>query len=107
MYAVVFTFRADGTYSAQSDEVLDGTQMTALGYGTDPDSPRKIYAINDFQASQLGLGQIDVVFDDGSGSVVRDELRSIRLMGDKLEFDLFHLSQYTVTFQLRRVSESS
>jgi len=107
MYAVVFTLRSDGTYSAKSGEVLDGNEMTALGYGTDPDSPRKIYAINDFQASRLGVGQIDVVFDDGSGSVVRDELRSIRLMGDKLEFDLYHFSQFAVTFQLNRVSSSS
>jgi hypothetical protein len=106
MYAVVFTLRGDGTYSARSDEVLDGMEMTALGYGTDPDSPRKIYAINDFQASRLGVGQIDVVFDDGSGSVVRDELRNVRLMGDKLEFDLYHFSQYAVTFQLNRVSDS-
>jgi hypothetical protein len=61
----------------------------------------------DLHASRLGLGQVDVVFDDGSGSVVRDELRSIRIMGDKLEFDLYHFSQYAVTFQLNRVSASS
>jgi hypothetical protein len=47
------------------------------------------------------VGQIDVVFGPEPG--VRDELRNVRLMGDQLEFELFHMAQYgPVTFQLYR-----
>ena len=37
MYEVTVTLRGDGTYSATSAEVLDGTPMTAMYYGTDDD----------------------------------------------------------------------
>lgn len=65
--------------------------------------PPKRYAINDLQASLKGLGQIDVAFQPGeTDGANRDELRNIRLMGDLLEFELFHQSAYgPVTFQLR------
>jgi hypothetical protein len=103
LYAVSVTLREDGTYSAKSDEVLDGNRMIAMYYGMDEKSPLKTYAITDLQASRLGIGQIDVVFD--VGSVTRDELRNVRLMGDKLEFEVFHLGQYgPITFQLNRVA---
>jgi hypothetical protein len=103
LYAVSVTLREDGTYTAESDEVLDGSKMIAMYYGMDEDSPLKTYAITDFQASGLGIGQIDVVFD--VGSVTRDELRNVRLMGDKLEFEVFHLGQYgPIMFELNRVA---
>ena len=92
MYGVDVTFRADGTYSASSGEVLDGQTMTALYYGTDDDSPLKQWWINDFQASNKGVGEIDIVFD--AKGVVRDELRNVKLMGDQLELELFHMGQY-------------
>jgi hypothetical protein len=105
MYEVTVTFRDDGTYSAVTTEELDGQHMIALYYGTDDDSPLKKYAINDFQDSRLGVGQIDIFFGT---DVNRDELRNIRLMGDKLEFEVFHQLQYgPITFQLTRVSPSS
>jgi len=101
MYNVMVRFNADGTYSAVSDEVLDGTEMIALYYGMDEDSSKKRYALTDLQASGLGIGEIDVVFD--VGTTVRDELRNVRLMGDKLEFEMFHFGEYgPVTFQLHR-----
>jgi len=102
LYSVSVTLREDGTYTAKSDEVLDGNRMIAMYYGMDEDSPLKMYSITDFQASGLGIGQIDVVFD--VGSVTRDELRNVRLMGNKLEFEMFHLGQYgPITFRLNRV----
>ena len=102
MYEVTVTLREDGTYSAASTEVLDGADMIALYYGTDNDYPAKLYAINDFQDSRLGIGQIDVVFY-GAEPGVRDELRNVRLMGDQLEFELFHMRDYgPVTFELYR-----
>jgi hypothetical protein len=101
MYEVTVTFRDDGTYSASTTEVLDGSELVAMYYGTDDDFPAKLYAINDLQDSRLGVGQIDVVFGPEPG--VRDELRNMRLMGDKLEFELFHLDRYgPLTFQLER-----
>lgn len=101
MYNVVVRFNADGTYSAVSHEILDGTEMIALYYGMDEDSSKKRYALTDFQASGLGIGEIDVVFD--VATTVRDELRNIRLMGDKLEFEMFHFGEYgPLTFQLYR-----
>ncbi len=91
-YGVDVTFRADGTYSATSGEVLDGQTMTALYYGIDDDSPLKKWWINDLQASNKGVGEIDIVFD--AKGVNRDELRNVKLMGDQLELELFHQGQY-------------
>jgi hypothetical protein len=102
-YVVAVTFRDDGTYSASSSDVLDGQEMQATYYGTDDEVPGKQYAINDLQDSLKGLGQIDLVFN--SGSVTRDELRNIELMGDQLRFEIFHFVTYgPITFELFRAS---
>ena len=100
MYEVTFTFNEDGTYSAVTDEVLDGSRMIALYYGSDEDSPLKTYAITDFQASRLGVGQIDIYFFQKS--IVRGSLRNVRLMGDQLEFEVFNRDYGPVTFQVSR-----
>jgi hypothetical protein len=103
-YWVTLTFKGDGTYAAMGDTKADGYQYPAFYYGTDGESPTRTYALNDLQDSLKGVGQIDIVFDDGSGSIVRDELRNIKLMGDRLEFEFFHFSQYgPVTFRLYRI----
>jgi hypothetical protein len=103
MYEVTVTLRDDGTYSATTTEVLDGSPMVAMYYGTDDDYPSKVYALNDLQDSLLGVGQIDLAF--GPEPAMRDGLRNVRLMGDKLEFELFHMEQYgPITFQLYRAS---
>lgn len=104
MYAVSITFRSDGSYRSSTNEVLDGTRMTALYYGTDGDFPQNRYAITDLQASGLGLGEIDIYFDV-AGSVTRDDLRNIRLMGDKLELEMFHRHEYgPLTLRLTRAN---
>jgi hypothetical protein len=60
-----------------------------------------VYAVLDLQDSRLGVGQIDIAFD--LDPAVRDGLRNIRLMGDKLEFEMFHFEQYgPITFRLYR-----
>jgi hypothetical protein len=93
----------DGTYSAASTEVLDGTDMTAMYWGIDDDDPAKLYAINDFQESLLGLGQLNITAGLAPEPGVRGSLRNVRLMGDQLEFELFHMDEYgPVTFQLYR-----
>jgi hypothetical protein len=103
MYIVTVTLREDGTYSATTDEVLDGNRMVAFYYGTDADDPSKLYAINDFQDSGLGLGQLDITFGLGPEPGVRGSLRNVRLMGDLLEFEVFHVDEYgPITFQLYR-----
>jgi hypothetical protein len=59
------------------------------------------YWVNDLQDSRKGVGEIDVYWD--VGSVVRDELRNIKLMGNQLEFEFFHFGVYRpLTFPLDR-----
>lgn len=99
-YWVTVVLRADGTYSAKSSESFDGSEMIAMYYGIDEDSPNKRYQLNDFQDNQQGIGDIDIDF---GGSINRDELRHVSLMGDRLEFEVFHGSVYgPITFQLSR-----
>jgi hypothetical protein len=101
MYEVTVTLRDNGTYSAATTEVLDGIRMIALYYGTDDDDPSKVYAINDFQDSRLGIGHIDISL--AKGEAVRDSLRNVRLMGDQLELEVFHLDRYgPITLRLYR-----
>ncbi len=78
-YWVDVTFRADGTYSANSPESFDGVDASATYYGTDTDSPKKRYQLNDLQDNMQGIGDIDIVFD--VDTVNRDDLRHITLMG--------------------------
>jgi len=100
-YWVTMTFRSDGTYSARSDDVLDGQDMIAMYYGMDEDSPNKVWHLVDVHDDGTASGTIDIVFD--VGSVNRDEIRQIRLMGDKLQFEYWHFKTYgPVLFQLKR-----
>lgn len=97
-YWVTVTLRADGTYSGTAPF----SSEPAFYYGTDEDSPLKRYAVLDFQDSRLGIGQIDNYA--GLDRATRGDLRNIRLMGDQLEFEFFHLGQYgPVTFRLYRI----
>jgi hypothetical protein len=100
-YAVAISFRKDGTYSAVSNEIVNGQEAIAFYYGTDDDVPGKRYAISDLQDDGTGVGEIDIVFD--VGTVNRGDLRNIRLMGDKLEFEFFHRGEYgPLTYRLTR-----
>jgi len=47
------------------------------------------------------------VFDDGTGSVIRAELRNIKLMGDRLEFEFFYLGAGPMTYELYRIEPPS
>jgi hypothetical protein len=101
VYWVTMTFRSDGTYSATSGEILDAQAMVAMYYGTDDDSSRKVYSLDDLQANGKGRGTIDIDF--GLGSVNRDELRNVALMGDDLQFEYWHQGTYgPLTFRLKR-----
>lgn len=100
-YEVTFTFRADGTYSSTALTMPDGIVEPALYYGLDGDATGKTYALKDLLDDLTGVGQIDVVFD--VGTVVRGDLRNIRLMGDRLEFEFFHRGTYgPIVYQLTR-----
>jgi hypothetical protein len=100
-YWVDLAFRADGTYSSVASEVLDGSKQPAMYYGTDADDPDKVWRIDDLQDSGLGVGIIDIVF--GGDSENRDEISAIRLMGDRLEFEMMHRGAYgPLVFQLVR-----
>ena len=101
VYWVTITFRADGTYSGYAEENLYGEP--AFYYGTDEDSPEKLYELNDLQDDLEGIGQIDIVF--WAGNTNRGELRNIRLTGDELEFEFFHRGEYgPLRYQLTRTS---
>lgn len=100
-YWVTITFRDDGTYSGASQANQLGNWQPAFYYGTDEDSPAKLYELNDLQDSLRGIGQIDIVFS--VDSVNRGELRNIKLMGDQLEFEFFHRGEYgPLTYRLYR-----
>jgi hypothetical protein len=101
-YPVVVTFRGDGTYSGHA--LVPGAP--AFYYGTDEDSPEKLYAVNDLQDSLRGIGQIDIVFE--SGNTNRGDLRNIELMGDQLQFEFFHRGQYgPLVYRLYRIDAST
>ncbi|MCB2176782.1 MAG: hypothetical protein KQH57_13295 [Actinomycetales bacterium] len=105
-YEVTFTFRADGTYSSTALSMPDGIVEPALYYGLDGDAPGKTYALKDLLDDSTGVGQIDVVFD--VGTVVRGDLRNVRLMGDRLEFEFFHRSTYgPLVYQLTRTGPAT
>jgi hypothetical protein len=100
-YWVTITFRDDGTYSAASQANQLGNWQPAFYYGTDEDSPAKLYELNDLQDSLKGIGQIDIVFS--ADSINRGELRNIKLMGSQLEFEFFHRGEYgPLTYRLYR-----
>jgi hypothetical protein len=101
-YWVTVSFQSDGTYSARADENRDALVSSAFYYGSDADSPLKVYEVDDLQADLEGVGQIDVVFD--VGTVTRDELRNIRLMGDQLAFEYFHFDHGPITYELWRTA---
>lgn len=99
---VTVTFRADGTYSARALVSGDDPALhdPAFYYGTDDDSPEKLYALNDLQDG-LGTGQIDIVFWEGN--INRGELSNVELMGNQLQFEFFHRGEYgPLTYQLYR-----
>lgn len=95
-YWVTISFRDDGTYSGRA---LAGATEPAFYYGSDEDSPEKVYELNDLQDDLEGIGQIDIYFWEGN--VNRGELRNVSLMGNKLEFEFFHRGSYgPLTYQL-------
>lgn len=97
-YWVTLTFRADGTYSS---DAWKGSDEPALYYGSDEDSPEKVYELDNLYDDLEGIGQIDIYF--WPGNVNRGELRNIALMGDKLSFEFFHRGQYgPLTYELWR-----
>jgi hypothetical protein len=102
-YWIDLTFRADGTYSS-TGEMLDSHPVPGLYYGTDAEDPAKRWRIDDLQASGLGVGIIDIAFGAaGGGTVNRDPISAIRLMGDRLQFEMMHHgSAGPLVFQLVR-----
>ena len=102
MYEVTVTLREDGTYSATSDRGprwhRHDRHVLRLRRG------RSREAVRDQRLpGQPTRGRSDRRRRLGSEPGVRDELRNVRLMGDQLEFELFHMDDYgPVTFQLYR-----
>lgn len=102
VYWVTITFKSDGTYTASSNEVLDGRSTFPMYYGGQQDSPKDTYSVDNFQ-NGLGSGVFNIVFTDGSGSVVPEDMQNIKLMGNKLSFNFKHFNKYgPLNYQLTR-----
>lgn len=80
---VLFEFRADGTYSAHSS-----SEIAALYWGTDADSPRKTYG---FYGPVPGRGHIAIVWPRSSGGTVQyGRIENIIIEGNQLHFELWN-----------------
>lgn len=102
-YFVTITFSTDGTYIAESAEVLDTFDFAGgfYIYSIPGPQPNKKYGVQSYQ-NGLGQGFIDIVHPNGT-TIHRGDLRNIVLSGDKLTFDFYHQSQYgPLIFNLSR-----
>jgi hypothetical protein len=96
VYFVRIAFHADGTYTADAPERLDGSETFPFYWGGEDDSSSNRYTIDDLQDSLKGLGEIEIPW--------RGELRHIRLMGDQLEFHFFNGDYGPLVFRLFRTT---
>jgi hypothetical protein len=85
-YWVDMAFRADGTYTAITDEVLDLVEMRAMYYEIDPSDPGNRWLVTDV-VDGVGSGDIHLA---SNGNISVDELGDVRLMGDVLFFEVFN-----------------
>lgn len=102
-YFVTVTFNNDGTYIAESTEVLDTFDFAGGFYIysiTGPHSNKK-YGVQSYQ-NGLGQGFIDIVHPNNT-TIQRGDMRNVVLSDDKLTFDFYHQSQYgPLIFKLNR-----
>ena len=102
-YMVELNFDIDGSYSGQC---TDGTAV-AFYYGTDSDSPKKVYDLTttyNYNNQLAASGTIDIVFS--AGTVNQDEILHVRFHDnlDSLQFDFIHHGVYgPVKFKLNRM----
>jgi hypothetical protein len=97
-YQVVVELTGSGHYSAHCQD----KDCVAFYYGSDADSPEKVYDIQDVRADNKGQGEIAFWFNTGNTN--RGELRSI-LLGpelDTLTFAAWETGYGPLTFELRR-----
>jgi hypothetical protein len=99
-YQATVTFRGDGTYDATSVDVIDGDEMDALYWFPDRSSPDKRFTLDELSPDLQGRGRIDLVKADGG--VLAGDLRAVRLMNDRLMFELYNGSAGPLTFELKR-----
>ena len=102
-YKVSFEFRPDGTYS--SETLADSGSKPALYYGTDQDSPKKTYSIDNFLGNGRAQGTI-VIYFAGTNTTNTDTLDNISLTGNTLSFSFKHFGQYgPLVYDLVRVNQ--
>lgn len=103
-YYVTLIFSPNSSYTASSDEVLDGTVYSGGFYHWNVAGPHigKTFGVASFSGGQ-GLGYLDIIRPE-SGSIQRGELKNIKLSDQYLSFD-FKLTQNTkeLHFNLKRV----
>jgi|GEM_PF-3326224 len=99
-FYVSFVFNADGSYTAAGNEILDGTPGYPLYYGGQQNGPKSVYDLTSIAA---GLGDGTISIDFGGGTVIKEDLHSVKLMGDKLSFNFSHFNTYgPLQYQLYR-----
>jgi hypothetical protein len=97
-YPVAVDFMANGHYSAHCQQ----PGCVAFYYGSDDDSPRKVYELQDIRSDNKGQGEITFWFSTGNTN--RGELRSIALSADlgTLQFEAWKGDSGPLTFDLHR-----
>jgi len=100
VYFVTIEFRRDGTYSANSNEVLDGVKMNAMYYGTEEDNSDKKYLIDSVDSAGIARGDLVIYFAE-SATKTTGRLEKVRVIGNKLSFEYYHRGTYgPLTFEL-------
>lgn len=89
-HEVSFSFHSDGTYSASS--LVSG--YTALGYGSDDESPYKAYSINNVLDNGQSEGEITVWLEGSNTSVGAIRKLEISKDGKFLKFEFWHRNEF-------------
>ncbi|MGA9654610.1 MAG: hypothetical protein WBV96_11930 [Polyangia bacterium] len=100
-WPVTFTFDSYTHYSAKSLQA----GISALYYGSDDDSPLKLYNITDLQANGDATGTIVIYFSANDTDL--DNLEGIELSADgsNLQFYFMHFGEYgPLQYDLQRVT---
>ena len=108
-YGVSLEFRADCRYSAYSIDLPGASYNTpAFFYGSNDDSPQKLFSITNIFADGSASGDINIVFADGTSRV--GTLLNITVLDNTLSFEFYNSWESTeywygpIVFTLKKTS---
>jgi hypothetical protein len=102
-YPVLFQFMNDEQYSARSLE----DRNVALYYGTDEDSPQKVYRITSMNYDGEGLGEIEVYFGPNNSRRARLDHLNLSQNNNLLTFEFWYGDYGPIRYDLRRLREAT